>query len=365
MELFTMNRDYGKMVPVDFFSSAIWTERFAGNDDFQMSVPATPDNIRLFGIGTFMGEIDSDVPMEIDDQSIEKGVLTVTGTALTQHLNDRFIRFDQYQNSKSHNITGSPGYILQYLVQNMAINGDWLNGIQNMGISNPGKLKIANLSIGDYDNSLASVTIAVPYGPLYDALKQIADTYFLGMKIIRYDLRDLRFRVYLGVDRSSQSGNAVVRFSPQLDNFGNTKEVLSGKNFKTHAWAFGSGITTTQSGGLPWPFGEAFEAAEGTDWDLRALMVFADDITAGVTGLQNILAQRAASALGTTNAIIGAVDGELPPDPGYVYGRDYKLGDIVETQGVSGIIQRSRVTEYIRSQDPSGEKSYPTLVSVI
>jgi hypothetical protein len=362
VELFTMDRQYDKQTVIDFFSSAIWTERVGGDDDCQISVPATKDNIITLGVGTFIGEVDSDVPMMLDDQTIEDGVLTVTGTSLTQHLNDRFIRFDPYHESKSYPITGSPGYILQYLVQNMAIDGDWLEGVQNMGIPNPSRLKIPYFTIGDwYNDPSLSVTIQVQYGPLYDQLKDIADTYLLGIKIARFGVNDIRFRVYLGADHSTGNLNELVRFSPDLDNFGGTKEVLSAKSFKTHAFTFPSG--TVEAVGITDTSGEDSVVGSYVGFDLRAMLVFADDITNYTDAQLAVLQQRSQQAL-TQNQMVGAVDGQIAPSAQYIYGTHYKLGDIVETQGASGIIQRSRVTEYIRAQDNTGEKAYPTLVAV-
>ncbi|HEY1247422.1 MAG TPA: hypothetical protein VGE97_00400, partial [Nitrososphaera sp.] len=59
-----------------------------------------------------------------------------------------------------------------------------------------------------------------------------------------------------------------------------------------------------------------------------------------------------------------AVDGEIVPTSQFQYGKHYNLGDVIEVQGNTGAIQISRVTEYIRSQSASGEKSYPTLEAV-
>jgi Siphovirus ReqiPepy6 Gp37-like protein len=362
-----MDRQYSPQKPVDFFSSAIWTERVSGNGDCQLAVPATSDIIKLLSTGVFLGLKGSDVVMEIDDQTIQNNVMSITGTSLTQHLNDRFIRFTATQNDKSYNITGSPGYILQYLVQNMAIDGDWLNGIQNMGIANPARLKIPYFTMGDwYDDPSLSVTIAVPYGPLYDALKTIADTYLLGIKVAWFGVNDIRFRVYSSVDHTISSGLAeLVRFSPDLNNLDNTKEVISAKNFKTHAFVFASGVTGGQAGGVAWPPGEQDVVGSYSGWDLKADMVLADDVTTPVNlaTLASVLNQRAMQDL-IGHQIIGGVDGQLSPNPQYVYGTHYNLGDIVEVQGTSGIIQRARVTEYIRAQDASGEKAYPTLVAV-
>jgi hypothetical protein len=59
-----------------------------------------------------------------------------------------------------------------------------------------------------------------------------------------------------------------------------------------------------------------------------------------------------------------AVDGEFVPQSPYIFGIDYFLGDVIELQGASGLIQNARVTEYIRSQDSTGEKAYPTVAVI-
>jgi hypothetical protein len=55
------------------------------------------------------------------------------------------------------------------------------------------------------------------------------------------------------------------------------------------------------------------------------------------------------------------VDGQIVPDIQFKYGVDYNLGDIVEVEAPSSTITKARVTEYIRTQDKEGERSYPTL----
>lgn len=60
---------------------------------------------------------------------------------------------------------------------------------------------------------------------------------------------------------------------------------------------------------------------------------------------------------------ITAFDGQIPQIGSYKYDVDYFLGDILEVRNEDGIVNNVRVTEQIFSQDPSGEKSYPTLSS--
>ena len=62
-----------------------------------------------------------------------------------------------------------------------------------------------------------------------------------------------------------------------------------------------------------------------------------------------------------TNRYIKSVDGEIVPDNQFKYGVHYNLGDVIEVEGNTGVIQAARITEYIRSQNNAGEKAYPTV----
>jgi sulfur carrier protein ThiS len=94
-------------------------------------------------------------------------------------------------------------------------------------------------------------------------------------------------------------------------------------------------------------------------------MILANDINEEMVGgsqatLVDLLNKRAAKDLGD-NPFIKTVDGEIVPTSQFEYGVHYNLGDIIEVQGNSEIVQACRVTEYIRSQDEAGEKAYPTV----
>jgi hypothetical protein len=200
-------------------------------------------------------------------------------------------------------------------------------------------------------------------------MKDIATTYQIGMQVALESATDtafvVGFRSYKGLDRTSgQSQNPVVRFTPQMESFTNIKELQSIAALKTNVWAFAPGNPDGLATGQPAGVDELTDHSY-TGFDLRAQMVLAEDITTDMVNgssanLVNILNSRAKDAL-TTNHFVRAVDGELVPDSQFQYGVDYFLGDIIEVQGNSGAIQTARITEYIRSQDSAGEKSYPTV----
>lgn len=57
----------------------------------------------------------------------------------------------------------------------------------------------------------------------------------------------------------------------------------------------------------------------------------------------------------------GSINAEISP---YKFGVDYFLGDTVRLVGDYGLVQNAIVTEYIRSEDNTGTKGYPTLATI-
>ena len=362
MELFTLNRQFIEQNVIDRFVSAIWTERYYGDSEVELIVPATSDMVQELTVGTFLGLTDSKEIMLIDTVDIEKGVLKVTGSSLLVFLNNRFIRVTAAPEDRYWYFSGTPGWALWAIIYYMCISG-----VYPAGIPNPASFVIPGLGLLAYDNSGAAINFAVPYGPVYDAMRDIATTYQVGMQITLESVTDtsysLGFRSYKGLDHTTgQSVNPIIRFAPFMDSLTDIAEIQSIKSLKTLVYSFAPG---NPDGLATSPGVSSLSGASYTGFDLRALMTFEEDITTDQTGgdanvLLSILNSRAQLAL-TDNRFIKTVDGQIVPTNQFQYGVDYNLGDIIEVQGNSESVQSSRVTEYIRAQDDAGERAYPTV----
>jgi hypothetical protein len=228
---------------------------------------------------------------------------------------------------------------------------------------------------------------------VYDALRTIAEQYKVGMRITLKDSdKTLRFRSYKGTNRTSkQSANHIVRFSPEMDSLASINELRSIADFKTLVYSYASSLAkvdTTdphipnvwlQQDNKPGISRRTTEEGKYTGFDLRAKILLATDIQVKtdlddatdpvdtVSGKQaellDILNNRADKELKQNN-YIRTVDGEVAPTNLFQYGRDYDLGDIIEVQGNTNLVEVSRVTEYIRTQSSEGEKAYPTVVAI-
>jgi Siphovirus ReqiPepy6 Gp37-like protein len=367
MEPYTLNRNFLRQNVIDGFSSIIWTERYYGDSEVELVVPATKEMIQKLPMGTFLTIDESDEVMILETWDIKNGNLKLSGISLLPWLDNRFIRVSALHEDKYWYIADrTAGDILWTIINKMCVVGSEFLVDAVMGIPNAAQLAIPGLGLRDYDKSGPAISVGVPYGPVYKAMKEIATTYEIGMQITLESADDtsyfLGFRSYKGLDRTTgQVDNPAVRFSPTMDSFTDIKELQSIAALKTLVYAFApgnpDGLATT-------PGVSALEGTH-TGFDLRALLLFADDVTTDMVGgsaanLVDVLNSRANDAL-STNHFIRAVDGEIVPDNQFKYGVHYNLGDLIEVQGHSEYVQTARITEYIRAQDEAGERAYPTV----
>jgi hypothetical protein len=370
MEAYTLNRQFQRQEVVDAFESLIWTERYYGDSECQLVVPASKAAMARFPKGAFLELDGSQEIMILEDFNTEDGKTTITGISLLKWMNNRFTRAsaamaDRYYNIPA-NVMGVPQMLWQ-IFQYVVISP----GPDGIPAPDRARLLIPNIALKSYDDVPPYPGAAVPYGPLYDGLREIAEAYQVGMSITLEEVTSsgyaLGFRSYKGKDRTrAQTTNPVVQFSPDMNSLTDIKELMSLLDYKTEAWVF----VPSNPGSLATTPGHAVVdgAAAATGFDLRAIMVFADDITTdqvggSATAMQTQLDMRAKNALGD-HPYVAHVDGEIVPTGEFQYGRDYSLGDVIEIAGASGLIQNARITEFIRSHDNTGEKAYPTVTMI-
>lgn len=375
MELYTLNENFQRQHVIDHFSSVVWTERYGKAGDVLLAVSPTREMISRLPEGTLLQIDGSKEVMLLETSLIEDGQLKVTGNTLDQFLNERLFRGAADVATRELTITDKPGEIMSYMVFILCISLVPPSGGE-LGIDRTLQI-IPNLSLGTYDSTGPEVAISIPFGPLYNILEQIAQTYSLGFSLYLDSVTEndysLKFKTYAGLDRTSeQEVNELVRFSQNLDSLTDLKEIRSIAGYKTVCYAFPSSDLSTDANpaGLFTVPGVAYvddNAITATGFDRRAMMITVDTLTpesvANEAELVAILTQRAKDAL-ANNTYIRFIDGEVTAQSQYKFGQHYNLGDIVELQSATGILQRARITEYIRTQDATGERSYPT-VSVL
>lgn len=389
MDLYTLTDTFLANETIDEFVSAIWTERYSVAGDFQLVVPATDENVTRLAEGTYLGLRGTKEVMIVETQQIEEGLLTLTGPSLLEFLNQRFLWARNPDSSAADSrikdytdATKKPGAFLADLVTKWAISPTAMTSSWA-----PANLEwtyeaIPFLTLGPVDASGDVQRLTAPTGPLYEAIVQLATKYKVGVSLY-LELADpmsgysLKFTTYQGKDRTSdQEVYPLVRLTPELDGLNKIKEIRSLANYKNVVYVYYQGEISKHLAepSLPEPEGFArrvlvtdaagepvgrkvektqFSGYWGSWGTYSVTVVGSGEITA-------FRAQNAKDALANHN-YIRAVDGESSPINDYQYGVDYELGDLIELQGLTGAIGKARVTEFIRSQDKNGERSYPTI----
>jgi len=397
MQLYTLDTKLSKLEVIEEFHSVIWTERFYGDGECEIVVPLKRNLIRKLAEGTLLAIDKSREPMIIETFSIEDGKLKVVGISVLAWLNNRFIRTSVKHRKTNWKITNQrAGEVLWTIVRQMCTSKSTIIGDNSMGLGSAARereLIIPGLGLDSQDTSGKKIkNVLVPYGPVYDALRKIAEQYKIGMQIwLKESDQSLRFRSYKGAIRTSkQTANPIIRFSPTMDSLASINELRSIAEFKTLVYSYAPNIakvdtedpgtdpdTWIQQDNKPGIARRTTQEGKYTGFDLRAKLLFIDDSSIandpddpGVDSaatqkadLLDILDNRADKEL-KQNEYIRTVDGEVAPTNLFQYGKDYNLGDLIEVQGNTDLVEISRVTEYIRMQSSEGEKAYPTVIAV-
>lgn len=388
MDMFTMNDAFIAQEVVDEFISAIWTERYSTCGDVQLVVPATPSTIEMLQEGTFLGLRGSKEVMQIKTQNIEKNLMTVKGKTLVEFLDQRLLWEKNPDTSDVTNlitdyvVTDKVGQAIADVVSDMVIATTPFGGAY-VDVNLEWDLEeIAGLVLGAVDTSGDDERLTFTTGPLYQAISQIAQQFDVGISLYLDSANIdtgfvLKFTTYRGVDRTSDGPGPLVRLQPALDSLSDIKELNSIEFYKNTAYVYYDGeISVHYEDPLDIPEGfdrrvlvtEATGEPVGRKVTYDSAWLFTgtwrsgtySTVLVGPTEVAAFREQHAKDALANNN-YIRAIDGQTSPENEFKFGVDYGLGDLIELEGLTGNIAKARVTEYIRSQDKSGEREYPTI----
>lgn len=364
MELYTLDGLLRRTELIEGYESFIWAERYTDIGNLQIVTPSTQQHRNLLSNGTFVGLSESRRVMKIEtisDSEAEDGTkkLTVTGKEITNILNDRTASTGLLgvKNGTWTN-TNKPSNVMRYLF-------DWVCRNGNSNITDKLPLLVAGslYSAGNLPEDTAVYTIERETGPLFDAIKEIADVWDLGFRLYKGDDDGkLYFDVYKGNNRTSgQTIKPAVIFSPDLDSLQGISELTSVATSKNVAEVINEHAKVTVYSDLA--------NATTSGFDKRVLFVNGSDAinadkdvrtTAENTAMLADMTQKGKEELAKHRAI-SAFDGEITQLSPYKYNRDYEMGDLVEMRNTDGLTNQMLVTEQIFAADETGEKAYPTL----
>lgn len=377
-----------KVDVIEEYETCLWVERFIEAGECRIVMGATHKSAARLRPGTMLLHQDSDEPMLIATRDIKEGKITAAAKTIEGFFNERGVG--------PLGRAGLPSNIIRYVVTNMQERQD-------------GRYAIPNLSVQEFVDDSGVIgrhtEHILTFEKGYDAVLRLAKKYSMGVAVKRDrdssgSLR-LLFVVRDSNDRTQPLSDDYIKFSPKNDNFAAIGELYSLQDWVdvilVHApkkfaddvafgWPPMSYPDKTAQGG-PNDFRLTYD---DNPFNWRIVEITADDIdqnyideriadywwasegypiswgdmsdTQKETIIREEMRARAKDEWHkrqTTQKVV--FDGQVPGEI-LKYGRDYRLGDLVVVEGnFTGGTQKAMVSEYIRSSDGSGARSYPTL----
>lgn len=354
MDLSVLNSDFQREQLIEGWRSLVWTERYSTHGDFELTSHNISETLSLLPLGdwdappTLVAIDDSDVPMVVESHTIKKPKngppeISTTGRSFETVLDRR---------------------VTIRAVTPAAKRLEWRISAQSAAIA---AYEAAKAIIVDGDATALDI---IPEISLFNSVTDLfpaqefpvepkelyawmLETLALGKYGLRSELPvsagDIAVIIYEGTDRLEE-----VVFSVALDQFEEASYLLSKLGYKNVM------ITSTTNG---------MEFSHmGTDPSGLIRRVGFQDLSSEITvpvgaDLTALTINKGKVALASLLPV-SLFSGGLSQSISAGYGSTYFLGDLVRLQGEYGLSQDARVAEFVRTEDTTGLKAYPTFEAV-
>lgn len=367
MDLITLDANNQPAKLIENWDSLIWTERFNTVGDFQITTGNVDSFMNLLPEGTVVSLRETNVAMIVETHQIDRPKnqpqkLTIKGRSLESVLDRRVSIPAVTANPVDWNVNfKQPSDAAAYVM--IVCTGQ--HG--TVPPADPADVFPASFITfaypADYNTSTGPTrAYTIPRGKLLDTVLQLiqteakadATTTPATPVIVPHGIRAIRpsnattyilVQIYTGVDRS-----ATVYFDATRQLLDDGSYLFSKIGSATSAYVLGASSFKLEKG-----------ASTPTGMARRVTLV--DATSSGITNADTIKAAgvQSLSEAKETALFDGSINQDINP---YKFGTDYGLGDLVKLVGDYGLTKTARVTEYIRSSDATGNKAYPTLVTV-
>lgn len=361
MDLMTLDSNNQPAKMVEKYDTLLWAERYTGGD-FQLTTGDVDRFMTLLPEGQVVTLRESTVPMIVETHLIDRKknqpqLLTIKGREFTSVIDRRVTSDGAAGTAEWTTIKKTPSDVAWYIMDQICVAGllDAADIFEAAKVTFPAP--------ADYNTSTGpNRSFVIPRGNL---LKIVMD--FLNAEakldvsttpdtpaVVPHGFRAVRpgigatpiqLQIYTGTDRS-----ATVYFDGRRNLLDDGSYLFSKVGSANTAYCIGQSNT----------FLINKDAAAVTGLARRVTLVDASQTQ--ITDEELVSQGKISLAEAHETAIFdGSINQDLSP---YVYNVDYGLGDIVKLVGDYGLDTKARVTEYIRSEDATGFKAYPTLVTI-
>lgn len=369
MEPTILDTSLSALTTIDTFESLIWKDIFCGYGDIDLLIPASSGVIPYLAKNYYISLPESEHLMIInhleiksDAESINKVI--VKGLGIESILDWRVVWQDTI-------LTGDFQDAILLLLNENAINPT----------DTDRKITLLEFEAST-DPVITDLTIdtQIPAGySLYKAILELCVSVGIGFQMTLSEENKFVFKLYAGVDRSySQEVNPYVVFSPDNENLSNSNYVTTNDSLKTVTL-----ISAKGDGEVMLRFTVEAPGGAGTDLDRREMFTDATGLTKDTPNEEvmddaeyltesNALAEDYIAQIQqkgiedlSKSVDVETFEGEVDPvSTLYVFGEDFFMGDLVEVADDYGHNGRYQVAEFIRSEDGTGLKIYPTFVAM-
>lgn len=370
MELIRLNEDSHPLHPngavaVSGFTKGTWVERYRGPGEFSVEGPIYSGLLEQLPVGGLVSTTGSLEPMvvenhELKDSTSSDPVVKISGRSLDALLDYRVVGRDVYYDGDNTTaeivLSSDTAHEQASALMARELTGASNDVVPNLVVST--WYKEQGLPVKAAESRVAT------RGTLTSAVKALLEVDDAGLKAVRphtfssaWDQYPTNYVFYIHHGRDLTD---TVGFSYASGELESTDYFWSDKARYTAALVVGSNITYPVNVGPETGFDRRVLMIDGSDIDQD----YEPPITGGtLTTLQGYMQTRAEDQIGRLNyKSIARVD--ISRRARFQYQEDYELGDIVNVFGNYGITQQMRVTEFVRTFDPSGNTAYPTLTSI-
>lgn len=351
-----LGSDFMAKMIIDEFSSFVWTERYRGYGDFELTMPVNEDIVALVNLDDYLTIKESDALMVIEtmvlntDTDSGADTITLSGRSV-ECLLERRIIWGEFKDGTSKEPANLQNGIKKMLDQNA------------ISPSNEDR-KLTGLSfLASTDDRVTALTSVFDfYGDnLYEAIDDLCSANQLGFRMRPLTEGDMTFELYFGEDRSwAQDKNSPVVFSNSYENLLTSDFVQSEAEYASDALVKGRA-------GQDEYVMSIYRKPERTGLKRREIYlevsVDASDDESSDSSITGLMFEQAKKSMSEHNVTV-AFGSDVEPMMQFQYGRDYFIGDIVQVENRYGFEGRCRIDEVVRSRDAAGPVLTPTFVGV-
>lgn len=376
--IYILDSNYDVKTIIDTFSDLLWTNRYYGYGEFELTLPAVSEIIDACSVNDYVSLNIMDGYMIIETITLHTDIvngdtLTISGRSLESILERRVI-LDKLIGTMQKD--GTPNDIsIQDAVKTVMLNN----------IVNPSSSfrKIKNFTFQDSSDPVVLKTLIGSFqdrgANLYDKLLNICKDAGIGFRVAPVDGGGFEFYLYAGIDRSwDQEDNLAVVFSDSYENLTDSDYLYSTKDYKTAIYTAWNWHCIYY---VDLPVGETIEHYEidqngeeiaetslekdSSGLSRREIFMNDDSGTYEIGHTMNIpqfskqVSNKAKAQL-SDYEVSEMFEGNVEHSKEYVYTVDYFLGDIVQLANKYGKKGKCRITEVALSWNASGLIFTPT-----